>query len=250
MIIFPMAGLSSRFRVVGYDVPKFQLPIWDGYVFDYAVSSFRDRFRSDTFVFIYRELGGIQEFLHQRVAVLGIKEAIFVALESETSGQAETVEFGLDIIELGDDAPLTIFNIDTFRRPGIPTGLRRSDLSGFLEVFEGQGENWSFALPDSGDADLVAKTAEKVAISNLCSNGLYHFASAKIFKDALQRERITAGAAELYIAPIYNHVIKEGYLVGLTKISSQDVRFCGVPSEYEFLRNQPAPWEMARQGQL
>ncbi len=247
MIVFPMAGLSSRFNDAGYYPQKFQLPIWNGYVFDFAVSSFEERFQSETFMFIYRETGDIERFLEERVAVLGIKDAVLIELKSQTSGQAETVEHGLEIMGVEEDTPITIFNIDTFRRPGTLRIPDRKDLSGFLEVFEGQGDNWSFALPHSEDRELVKRTAEKVAISQFCSNGLYHFASTTIFKRSLERERVKPSAVELYIAPIYNHIIREGHLIGLVMIPAHDLRFCGVPDEYKFLCSQPVPWQLAYQ---
>lgn len=247
MIVFPMAGLSRRFADAGYPVPKFKLPIWGGYVFDFAVSSFEAHFKTETFVFIYRETGGVERFLEERVSVLGINDAIFVALEGDTAGQAETVEFGLKFAGVKVDSEITIFNIDTFRRPGMVSVPGRGNLSGFLEVFEGEGDNWSFALPDSSDQSLVARTAEKVAISKFCSDGLYHFSSMTIFEEALRQERMQPSAAELYIAPVFNHLISDGHLVGLVVAKIEDLRFCGVPDEYESLSAQTAPWKLAYQ---
>lgn len=247
MIVFPMAGLSRRFADAGYTVPKFKLPIWGGYVFDFAVSSFEAHFQTERFVFIYRETGGIEGFLKERVALLGINDAVFVGLERCTAGQAETVELGLKFAGVTADSEITIFNIDTFRRPGMVGVPNRDNLSGCLEVFEGEGDNWSFALPDPSDESLVARTAEKVAISKFCSDGLYHFSSMKIFEEALRQERMKPSAAELYIAPIFNHVINDGKLIGLVVAEIEDLRFCGVPDEYESLCAQTAPWQLAHQ---
>ena len=71
-----MAGFSSRFTKQCYDVPKFMLPLWDGFVFDYAVSGFSDCFDSTPFMFIFRETGGVREFISSRDARLGIKTVL------------------------------------------------------------------------------------------------------------------------------------------------------------------------------
>lgn len=243
MIVFPMAGLSQRFIQQGYELPKFQLSLWAGTVFDYAVSSFASSFSSIPFLFIYRETGGVRPFLESRVSRLGIREAVFVPLEEPTAGQAETVELGLTEGGVADDAEITIFNIDTFRMPWAqPEGLL-PDIDGWLEVFKGAGENWSFVRP-SREAGIAAETAEKVAISDLCCTGLYHFRTASLFREALASERQSPSSRELYIAPIYNHLITSGSRIGYGLVPNSDVMFCGVPAEYEALRGTTPPYEL------
>ncbi|EEU7339075.1 capsular biosynthesis protein, partial [Campylobacter jejuni] len=38
---------------------------------------------------------------------------------------------------------------------------------------------------------------------------------------------------ELYIAPMYNYLIKKGLLIKYHKISLDEIVFCGTPDEYE-----------------
>lgn len=242
MIVFPMAGLSRRFTQKGYDVPKFMLSLWNGFVFDYAASSFSFAFENTPFLFIYRETGGVREFMENRIASLGITDARFARLESATAGQAETVERGITSANVPDKTPLTIFNIDTFREPHSTPFPLPPKVSGWLEVFRGEGANWSYVRPRSDNSYVVAETAEKIAISDLCSDGLYHFAAAALFREALAAERATPRSPELYIAPIYNHLIAKGYSVGYGEIAAQDLVFCGVPEEYEALTVVGAPW--------
>jgi len=246
MIIFPMAGQSKRFSQKGYAVPKFMLPLWGGHVFDFAVSSFAPVFADVPFLFIYRESGNVRPFLDARVAALGISDARFIKLEQMTGGQAETVALGVGQAGVPDDAPLTIFNIDTFRNPRASPIAFPSGQSGWLEVFRGAGENWSFVRPSAISPGFADETAEKVAISDLCSTGLYHFASAALFRQAFDQERKKPSAAELYIAPVYNHLIRDGHLIGYGLVAQQDLVFCGVPDEYETLIEADDPWQGVR----
>jgi hypothetical protein len=238
-----MAGLSKRFLIRGYGLQKFQLPLWEGTVFDYAVSSFSAVFTYCPFLFIYRETGGIREFLESRVKYLGIQDPLFVSLEQTTAGQAETVELGLAQVNVSENEELTIFNIDTFRMPWAQAKGRDLDVYGWLDVFRGSGDNWSFVCP-SRDERLVARTSEKVPISDLCCTGLYHFTSVSGFSTALAAERESPSSEELYIAPIYNHLIARGLRIGFGVISSDDVVFCGVPAEYEALLKTPPPYSL------
>lgn len=244
MIIIPMAGMSRRFLEQGYEKPKFMLPLWDGYVFDYAASSFSANFSDKEMMFIIRETGGVRDFLEQRIRALGIEKPLFCVLEHPTAGQAETVEIGLDHAEIAPEVPITVFNIDTFRMPHtIPQGLPQN-VAGWLEVFKGEGDNWSFVKP-SGENGLAAATAEKIPISDLCCTGLYHFASSAIFRDALEIERANPSSKELYIAPIYNHLLSRGDRIGYGVIEPEQVVFCGVPDEYENLLKRPAPYPLS-----
>ena len=229
MIVFPMAGLSQRFVNAGYNVPKFQLPLWDGTVFDYAVSSFASSFDSLPFLFIYRETGGVRDFLESRIENLGVCDVVFVPLEEPTAGQGETVELGLAKGGVSDDEALTVFNIDTFRMPWSRPGGLPSNLDGWLEVIKGTGENWSFIRP-SAEAGMVIETAEKVPISDLCCTGLYHFDNAALFRRALLAERELPVSKELYIAPAFNHLIAVGARIGFGLMPNDDVLFCGVPA--------------------
>jgi hypothetical protein len=243
MIVVPMAGLSARFTAAGYDRPKYMLPLKGRPLFVHAVESFAAYLASEPFLFIYREVQGTGEFVQARAAAMGIRAATFVALDAPTEGQADTVAIGLDRGGVAADAPITIFNIDTFR-PGFRYPAIASDpqAAGYLEVFEGEGANWSFVRPDPADPRWVAETAEKKAISNLCCTGLYQFRRAGDFRDALAAGRtddtLRGPKAELYVAPLYNWLIRRGAKIGYDVIPAQDVIFCGVPAEYEALRAQ------------
>ncbi len=245
MIIFPMAGLSNRFTQKGYTLPKYMLPLWGGTVFDFAVSSFQPSFETQPFLFIYRETGGVKTFLTERAAALGIRRALFTELVAPTAGQAETVEMGLAASGTPPEAPLTIFNIDTFRNPTASPFPIQDGLAGWLEVFKGAGDNWSFVLPEEGEPGIAAKTAEKIPISDLCCTGLYHFSSSDLFRSALMQERSRPSAPELYVAPIYNHLIASGHRIGYGTVAAEDLVHCGLPHEYEALIPAPQPWKGA-----
>ncbi len=241
MIVIPMAGLSRRFFDAGYDRPKYMLPIGQDTAFDRSIASFQAYFSDSPFVFIARETGGVADFIAERTRALGIADARVVMLDRETAGQAETVEMGFNDAAIVDDSPLTIFNIDTFR-PGYrePDAARLSSIAGWLEVFRGSGDNWSYVRPADETSRIAAETAEKKPISDLCCTGLYHFSRAGDFRAALGAERAKPQAKELYVAPLYNHLIARGLTVGYEIIAANEVIFCGTPAEYQaVLANEP-----------
>lgn len=237
MIVIPMAGLSSRFSKAGYDLPKYMLPLKGHTVFDYSVASFRSVFNAEPFLFIGLARDGMREFISDHASALGIGEFNIVILDQPTAGQAETVVRGISAVNCSNSEPITIFNIDTFNVGGYSPILQSfPKAAGVLEVFRGDGDNWSFVAPDPQDTSAVARTTEKIPISDLCSTGLYYFKSFEHLKFAYDSELNSPQAAELYVAPLYNHLIQRGMDVRYYVVERKDIIFCGVPSEYEGLR--------------
>lgn len=233
-----MAGLSSRFFNAGYTKPKYMLEAHGVTLFEHSVMSFQKYFHNEKFIFIVRDSFDSFAFVKQKAEFMGIVDYDVLKLRENTRGQAETVALGLEQLRQlrGDvEGPLTIFNIDTFR-PGFtfPDDLHETDA--YLEVFEGEGDNWSFAEPKSPTSREVIRTSEKKPISNLCSTGLYYFKDNKNFMTAFYeylakpQERWEKG--ELYIAPLYNNLIEKGFKVTYHLIERSEVVFCGTPDEY------------------
>ena len=248
MIVIPMAGLSRRFADAGYRVPKYMLSAHGQSIFSHAVRSFAAYFDTVPFLFVVRDIADTPKFVDKECRRLGLANFQVVVLRETTRGQAETVEHGLAHAPVSADAPVTIFNIDTIRPNfSLMSFTGRSD--GYLEVFRGTGANWSYVRPAASGSDVVAETAEKHAISNLCCTGIYHFASARLFHTAyaeyLTNFDHSSRLKELYVAPLYNVLISLGQVIRYTIIDQSEVIFCGVPDEYEnFKRNgELLPWD-------
>lgn len=248
MFIFPMAGLSDRFRKAGFLKPKYMLELHGRSVFSHAVWGFRAFFKSEKFLFIARDIQCTPDFIKNESKKLGIENFDLVVLERETIGQAETVALGLKYALKEFFEPLTIFNIDSFHKSfNYPTHVKEPDSYGYLEVFQGEGDNWSYIKPKPCTHNEVSETAEKRPISNLCSTGLYHFTSAYTFLDTFEIFKITQLTTgmpqnELFIAPMYNILISRGLKVRYHEIKRSDIVFCGTPAEYKFLLSELSLW--------
>lgn len=235
MFVIPMAGLSSRFFNAGYDKPKYQLKIQNESLFSWSVRTFEKYFDTDKFLFIYRDIDNTKEFLEKELSKLKIKDYYLVCLSHETLGQADTVYQGLEYIPFNEE--VYIFNIDSkiinFEKPEWV-----DNCDGYLEVFEGEGDHWSFILTDDSNTKVV-RTTEKERISNLCSDGLYYFRSKSLFQKIFYNAKINKNTVknEYYIAPLYNDLIKENAIVLYEIVSKDRILFCGTPEEYnELLR--------------
>lgn len=247
MIIIPMAGNSSRFFNAGYQVPKYQLPLWGVPMFDWVLKTFEDYFQSEEFRFVVRKDLNVKDFVEERCILLGITDFSITELERETKGQAETVYLSLTKEDM--DKSLCIFNADSF-----DLNFKMPDLNqipGLLDVFLGEGDHWSFVKPaksektilNTGNIGKVESTTEKNRISNLCSDGMYFFQNVKLFVDAYisGQEQVKQENKEIYIAPLYNQLIKKGISVYYRMVKSSTLYFCGTPDEYNYLLQIKTP---------
>lgn len=237
MIVFPMLGRSSRFFKAGYDVPKYQLPLWGETVFSHCVRTFERYFQTDAFVFLVRNDFNARTFVAKEASRLGLKDFRIIQIDHETRGQAESVYLGVKDVEDGQE--LLVFNIDTIRLDFVkPDPGSFGD--GFLEVFEAEGDAWSFAEPIAG-TNRVARTTEKERISSLCSDGLYGFKRVGDFK-AVYHDYDASGETvngEIYIAPLYNRLIAQGKDIRYAMAPPEQILHCGVPHDYEALVQRP-----------
>jgi len=236
-IIFPMAGLSSRFAKAGYKLPKYMLTLKNKSVFQRAVESFENFFNKNKILFIYRNIENSKEFIKEECMKMKLEFYECCELKSQTKGQAHTVMLGIKKAKIDPNESILIFNIDTFHPDfTLPKELDFSKIDGYLEVFKADGEQWSFVKADK--KGLVLQTAEKQRISELCSSGLYYFKRAKdferIFKEIWQKNELVKN--EFYIAPMYNYLIKEGADIRCFEVDSTELIFCGTPLEYETLK--------------
>lgn len=237
MFVISMAGLSSRFFDAGYSQPKYTLPAFGETLFSRSMRSFEHYFNDAPFLFITLDQFDAEAFVRSECRSLGITDAEVIVLDEPTRGQAETVFVGMEALGRPEQS-ITIFNIDT----AMP-GFRQPDFmhacDGYLDVFVGAGANWSYVRPASPDSDRVVETAEKKPISNLCSTGLYHFASSVDFCAAYQQQ-IEIGleglaGGEIYVAPLYNLLIDAGKDIRYRIVDRADIEFFGTPDEYSAL---------------
>ena len=240
-IIFPMVGLSSRFAKAGFEKPKYMLDIDGNTVFYHAINSFKRYFNEHEFLFIFRNIQTTEKFINDECQKLNLKNYKTICLDQPTDGQAETVYLGMKKADIYESEQILVFNIDTFR-PNfeLPKNLDLASIDGYLEVFQAEGEHWSFVLPESEGSNKVLRTTEKDRISSLCSSGLYYFRKAKDYFDTFEKiiKINDRTKNEFYIAPMYNYLIKQNKDIRYARISRDEIIFCGTPDEYKAVKKQ------------
>ncbi|WP_283644308.1 hypothetical protein [Marinovum algicola] len=251
MIVFPLVGKSRRFSDAGYTLPKFRLEAFGAPIFRHIVQHFNGPGIKDNFLFVLQEDDFTENFIRAECAKAGVAEDRIQIhrVPRMTAGQADTVAQGIRATDVPADERIIIFNVDTIRLNfKLPSAKVLKPLDGYLEVFRGEGDHWSFAevadpkaFKASGAAEVKA-VAEKVRISDFCSNGLYYFRTAELFLNHFDEEAKNYSIGnELFVAPIYNRLIKNGHRVAAVLVPAEAMHFCGTPQEYEAFRAQQSP---------
>lgn len=219
MVVIPLAGNSSRFFNAGYDQYKFLLPLGDKTILEHIVSYVPDHIKV---AFILRKDHKILDEL--KSLFCGRANTEFVEI-NKTKGQLDTVIKGLLSLRVKESDQIIVYNGDTIRKINFDFRNRGKV---WLEVFEGEGDHWSF-VDRIGE---VGRITEKQRISNYCSNGLYSLGTWQSLKKYV-RDYAPNDDMELFIAPFMNYLLTQGVLVRSYQCEKEELIFAGTPDEYE-----------------
>lgn len=232
-IIITMAGLGSRFKKAGYNVPKYMIEVNGKSLFEWSMSSLKGYNKnSSRYIFIVRKEDNSKIFIERKCAEININNIKIIELEELTDGQATTAMLAMPYCD--ENESIMIYNIDTYVEP---YEMKYEDIlgDGYIPCFHADGDHWSFAKLDKNNENVI-EIREKERISDNCTIGAYYFASAgmyqKIYNEYYSNnENIEKN--EKYIAPLYNYMIKKGLKVNISIIDNKKVHVLGTPEELE-----------------
>lgn len=229
-IIITMAGEGSRFKKVGYKVPKHEIEVKGKTLFEWSMLSLKDFF-DEEFIFIVRKNNFDKEKLESLCYSLGIKKFFLKETDELTDGQASTAFLCDNLITNEED--ILIYNIDTYISEEKINKKEIMKFDGYIPVFKAEGNKWSFIKLN--DEEKIVDVVEKIRISNLGSIGLYYFKKWKDYKKIYlaYREEIKNKYREVYIAPMYHYLLKEKKNIGYIILKNENVHILGTPEDLE-----------------
>jgi len=230
-VVIPMAGLGSRFSKAGYTKPKPFIDVAGKTMIERVMDNLA--LPGARYILLARkEHLDSERATVNRLIALGNVE--FLPIETLTEGTACTVLHARPLID--NETPLLIANCDQivdFSCADYVADCWSRNLDGSILCFKDCELNpkWSFAKTDRGG--IVTQVAEKVAISDLATVGLYLFRRGSDFVagaiDMLARnERVNN---EFYTCPVYNHVIRNGGRIGVHEVRFEDMHGLGIPDD-------------------
>ncbi len=230
-ILITMSGMGSRFRNIGFTIPKHEIIAKDKTLFEWSLLSLQDFFE-DEFIFIVRKDNYNMQFIEEKCSNLGIDKYSVLEIDRMTDGQAETALLADELINDGDE--VAIFNIDTFIEPNtIKKEQIQANYDGFIPSFVAEGDKWSFVK--LGKKNRVTEVSEKVRISEYGTIGFYYFRNWSEYKRIYNeyKDQIIADFKEVYIAPMYKYMIEADQGVYASIMPKDSFYVLGTPEDIE-----------------
>ena len=238
-VVIPAAGDGSRFAAAGFKLPKPFVEVDGAPMIEKVLDNVLPSGAKAT-ILLRRSHMDAHPSAPRRLAERG--HAI-EAVDGLTEGTACTLLLARDRID--NDRPLLIANSDQlvdFSVDAFVDDCMKRGLDGSILVFQepSRDPKWSYARV--GDDGLVAEVAEKRAISDLATVGIYLFLRGSDFvRGAVDmiahNDRVNK---EFYTCPVYNYLIRSGKRIGVYTISASAMHGLGTPDDLAtYLKRRP-----------
>lgn len=231
-IIITMAGMGSRFRKAGYNLPKYMIEVKGKTLFEWSMISLKSLNNiNPKYIFVVRKADKAYDFIINEMKKFNIDDISIIEIDELTDGQATSAMLAKDY--WNENEEMIVYNIDTYVEENA-INLKEFKGDGFIPCFNAPGDHWSFVKTDNNLKALEIR--EKNRISDNCTIGLYYFKSCKLYEQ-LYNEYYSNDANleknEKYIAPIYNHMLTKGMDVYINVLPYNVVHVLGTPEEVE-----------------
>jgi dTDP-glucose pyrophosphorylase len=233
-VVITMGGLGSRFRKMGYNVPKYMIEAKGKTLFEWSMISL-EGYSADVnqyvFIAMKDDNADVEGFINSRCEKMNLQNYHIILLDYLTDGQATTA--ALAERYWNPENSLLIYNIDTYVEAG---EMNSAELKGdgFIPCFQAEGDHWSFVRLD--DNGRVAEIKEKKRISNYCTLGAYYFKTCRLYKKLYDeyygREQELVNG-EKYVAPLYDFLLSKGGEIYISDVPSEKVHVLGTPEELQ-----------------
>lgn len=242
-VIIPAAGRGSRFANDGWKKPKPFIDVNNKSMLERVIQNISPS-KSNVHLLLNRE--HINEY-PDIAAVLCEQSDKIIEVSEVTEGTACTVLLAKE--HFNNDLPMMVGNSDQLVDFDINEYIIdcfNRNLDGSILVFKDIEKNpkWSFARCNSDG--LVVEVAEKKAISDLATVGIYLFSKGSKFVEAAEEminknDRINN---EFYTCPVYNYMIKNGARIGVFEVPREAMHGIGTPGDLtsylELIKGQPS----------
>lgn len=223
-----MAGLGTRFKNEGFDVPKPIIETNGKTLIEHSVSTLGVE---GDYIFITRKYENPEHniLLSKRLKEI-IPNSIEIQLSEPTRGAVETVLSAKEYIN--NDDGLIITNCDQITdwdSEEFNMFINNPNIDGVIVTYPSTNPKNSFALIEKG---FVTKLVEKEAVSNVALIGVHYWKRGSDFVDSAEKllnDFEETGRPECYISESYNYLIQDGLSIKNYHISENQYISLGTP---------------------
>lgn len=227
-IVIPMAGLGTRFKNEGFEVPKPIIETNGKTLIEHSVSTLGVE---GDYIFITRKYENPEHniLLSKRLKEI-VPNSIEIQLSEPTRGAVETVLSAKEYIN--NDDGLIITNCDQITdwdSEEFNRFINNPNIDGVVVTYPSTNPKNSFALVDKG---FVTKLVEKEPVSNIALIGVHYWKRGSDFVDSAEKllnDFEETGRPECYISESYNYLIDDGLFIKNYHISENQYISLGTP---------------------
>ena len=239
-LLIPMAGLGSRFKDHGYEMPKPLIEIDGKPMIQWVIDNFNKKYISN-YIFICRSEHEEQYNIKKILNEITEGKAIVYFVDKLTEGAACTTLIAEKSFNF--DSPLLIANSDQYVDWNFDDFINfcYNGFDGAILTFPSSHPKWSYAKTDEND--LVTEVAEKKPISSNATVGIYYWLKGsdyvKYAKQMIANNTRTNN--EFYVCPVYNEAILDNKKIKIFNIEEKNMWGLGTPEDLNhFIRNYGA----------
>ena len=234
-LVIPMAGLGSRFKAQGYDVPKPLIQIHGIEMYKVVLANLFSK-QLDRVVLICPSSFKMKTLEAELSSKLSVKVSI-IEVDHLTTGPAATVALARHLLDPA--LPIVIANSDqyvAFEPEGFYSQIAHSNNLGMVLTMRDYDPKWSYVSLDSNG--MIERVVEKQVISDIATVGIYGFKAARDFFQAFDA-MVEAGFmvnGEHYVAPAYEFLLEfKSGVVGIHDLGpvGQVMFGLGIPEDLE-----------------
>jgi 3,4-dihydroxy 2-butanone 4-phosphate synthase len=245
-ILFPIAGLGTRFKSDGYLDPKPFVDFKGKSIIEWSLSSINLPGK------YYIIVNGLEKKYTDQLIEIADKYYLdlqIIDIGHSTRGQAETCLLGLETGKIDLNEQLVITNCDQYT-PWNPNKflkfLKENDCDGLVSTYSHAdvvvGKEGRYSYIELDENGCGVRFAEKIAISPWALNGIYYWKNSNLFVESakkLMNDDSDAGwtsgklscVKEKYVSLTYNYLIKDGYKIKNYHMENDDFVSLGSPNE-------------------
>lgn len=207
-ILIPMAGRGTRFRELGYTVPKPLIPVHGLPMIQRVVENMS--VAGARYIFVIQEQH-IREYQVDKLLSSILRNPTIISNDFVTEGAACTCLLAKE--HINNNEPLMIANADQIMdwdSAHFLEFVERNPADGIIFTFYDTSPKNSYARVNS--AGVVTEVAEKVVISEHATTGVYWYKSGRDFVEAAESmiAKNLRVNNEFYVCPVYNEMIGKG----------------------------------------
>ena len=234
-IVICMAGLNTRFHGVGFDVPKYLLPLNDGTLLRLILGKLLS-IESNANIFLLANIRDLYFKPHVEAELDVLRGSypnvtIHIQYITDTRGQAETAYLASQYCD--SEGSFLVHNADTVLLGRdlmhIENLLSSTDI--VVDVFNSSNPAYSFVKSDNNG--YITDIVEKEAITKSASSGLYCFSSSLLYKQFYEKYLSDhTSHNEIYISNLIHYMLNSGLSAIEYSCIDCETIVLGSPKEY------------------